>query len=198
MSSTSGHLILASASPRRAELLASAGIPFRAVPSGIVEGLHPGETPAGSVRRLARAKARDVAGRAEGQFFLGADTIVVVDGDVLTKPRDRSAAEQMLHRLSGRVHEVVTGFEVYDKDSAHAFGDVVTTRVEFKALRAEEIAAYISSESPLDKAGAYAIQGRAAYMVRRIEGSYTNVVGLPLCEVVEALVWVGALSVAEL
>lgn len=187
-------IVLASASPRRAELLASAGIRFTVVPSTLAESVRPTEAPADAVRRLAREKARDVARRAEGRFFLGADTVVVLERRVLGKPRDREDAEAMLARLSGRVHEVMTGFEVYDKEAGRAIGGVVTTRVEFKPLLPDEIRAYVATGCALDKAGAYAIQGRAAYMIRRVEGSYTNVVGLPLCEVVEALGQLGALS----
>jgi septum formation protein len=190
----SGPIVLASASPRRAELLTSAGISFTVVPSVVAEDRRPDEAPAALVLRLARAKAREVAERAGGRFVLGADTMVVLDGDVLGKPRDRGEAEQTLGRLSGRVHEVMTGFEVYDRERGHALGEVVTTRVEFKALQPEEIRAYAATGCPLDAAGAYGIQGRAAYMVRRVEGSYTNVVGLPLCEVVEALLRAGAVS----
>lgn len=189
-----GAIILASASPRRAELLASIGIPFTIVPSTLVESLLPNEAPPDAVRRLAREKARDVARQAEGRFFVGADTVVVLEGRVMRKPLDREDAERMLRRLSGRVHEVLTGFEVYDKVAGRASGGVVTTRVEFKLLLPGEIRAYVATGCALDAAGAYAIQGRAAYMVRRLEGSYTNVVGLPLCEVVEALAQLGAIS----
>jgi nucleoside triphosphate pyrophosphatase len=188
-------IILASASPRRAELLASAGIQCVVVPSGIAEDLRLGEAPADHVLRLARAKARDVAETFVGRFFLGADTVVVLGGEVLGKPRDDADAEGMLRRLSGCTHEVMTGYEVYDKEGMRGYGEVVTTRVEFKPLSPQEIRAYVATGGPRDKAGAYAIQGHAAYMVRRVEGSYTNVVGLPLCEVVEALRRVGAVSV---
>jgi len=187
-------IVLASASLRRAELLASAGIAFTVVPSTIPEEFLPEETPGDAVRRLARAKAMDVAGRTAGRFIVAADTVVVLEGEVMGKPRDPADAGRMLRRLSGRVHEVVTGFEVYDKETGRAIGEVVTTRVEFKPLHPDEIRAYIATGCPLDKAGAYGIQGRAACMVRRVEGSYTNVVGLPLSEVVEALRRLGAIS----
>lgn len=190
----SGPIVLSSASPRRAELLASAGISFTVRPSAVAEERRPDEAPAALVLRLARAKARKAAERAGGRFVLGADTVVALDGEALGKPRDRGEAEQTLRRLSGRVHEVMTGFEVYDRGRGHALGEVVTTRVEFKALHPEEIRAYAATGCSRDAAGAYAIQGPAAYMVRRVEGSYTNVVGLPLCEVVEALLRAGAVS----
>lgn len=188
------QLILASASPRRAELLASAGIQCFVVPSGVAEDLLPGERPGDRVARLARTKARDVAQTTDGRFFLGADTVVVLDGEMLGKPRDATDAERMLGRLSGRTHEVMTGYEVYDKLGTRGCGEVVTTRVEFKSLSPREIRAYVATGCSYDKAGAYAIQGRAAYMVRRVEGSYTNVVGLPLCEVVETLRKMGAVA----
>ena len=188
-------IVLASASPRRAELLTSAGIQCVVVPSSIAEQIGPGEAPGDYVLRLARTKVRDVAKTMAARFFLGADTVVVVDGEVLGKPRDDADAERMLRRLSGRVHEVMTGYEVYDKEDKRGSGEVVTTRVEFRRVSAEEIRAYVATGSPLDKAGAYAIQEGAASMVRRVEGSYTNVVGLPLCEVVETLLRLGVVSV---
>ena len=186
-------IVLASASPRRAELLASAGLPFVVVPTSIVEKRLPGEPPDAFVRRLAGAKARDVAGSRADGFVLGADTAVVLDGDVLGKPRDDGDARAMLIRLSGRIHEVVTGYEVYDVTARRAEGGVVKTQVEFARLRGAEIEAYVATGEPRGKAGAYAIQGRAAGMIRRIDGSYTNVVGLPLREVLETLARMGAL-----
>ncbi len=188
-------IVLASASPRRAALLISAGIQCVVAPSSIAERVGPGEAPGDYTLRLARMKVRDVAKTIAARFFLGADTVVVVDGEVLGKPRDDADAERMLRRLSGRVHEVMTGYEVYDKEDNRGSGEVVTTRVEFRRVSAEEIRAYVATGCPLDKAGAYAIQEGAASMVRRVEGSYTNVVGLPLCEVVETLLRMGVVSV---
>ncbi len=188
-------IILASASPRRAALLEGAGIPVTVVPSHVAEHVRPGEAPVDAALRLARAKAREVSQRAEGRFIVAADTIVVVDGEVFGKPLDAADAERMLRRLSGRVHEVMTGFEVLDRDTGRGIGDVVVTRVEFKPLHPDEIQSYVATGCPLDMAGAYGIQGRAASMVRRIDGSYTNVVGLPLAEVVDALRRLGALGV---
>lgn len=187
-----GKIILASASPRRIELLRSAGIRVQVVPSRVSEHFLPAETPRDHVRRLAEAKARAVAGKHGGRFFIGADTLVVFQGEVMGKPRDRQDAKRMLRRLSGESHEVITGYAVYDAVGDRACVDAVTTRVRFKVLRDREIAAYVATGCPLDKAGAYGIQGRAAYMVARIEGSYTNVVGLPLCQIVEALGRLGA------
>ncbi len=186
-------IILASASPRRAELLASAGVDFEVIPGDIPEHPLPGELPADHVVRLARQKAIHVAGKAAGRFFIGADTVVVCDGEIMGKPKDAADAERMLFKLSGVSHEVITGFAIYDRERDDALSDAVTTRVFFKHLREEEIRAYVATGCPFDKAGAYAIQGGAAYMVQRINGSYTNVVGLPLCEVVEALRRLGAI-----
>ena len=188
------EIVLASASPRRVELLASAGIVVNVVPSGIPEELRPGETPDEHVRRLAAEKVRAVAASHPGRFFIGADTVVVLDGEVLGKPRDAADAERMLRRLSGEVHDVITGYAVYDAAVGRIHVEAVTTRVCFRSLGDEEIAAYVAAERPFDKAGAYAIQGRAAGMVRRIEGSYTNIVGLPLCETLETLARMGAIS----
>jgi len=171
----------------------SAGVSFVVVPSRTVEERRPGEPPEAFVRRLAGAKARDVAGSGPPDaLVLGADTDVVLDGEILGKPRDDDDARAMLERLSGRTHEVLTGYEVYDAARGRGDGGVVRTRVEFAALRPAEIEAYVASGEPRGKAGGYAIQGRAAGMIRRIEGSYTNVVGLPLCEVLEALARMGA------
>jgi septum formation protein len=186
-------IVLASASPRRAQLLASAGIRFETAPSDIPEQFLADESPVDHVRRLAEAKARAVADRHAGRFFVGADTIVVCDGEPLGKPRDRRDAERMLRRLSGKPHDVITGYAVYDAVAGRVEIAAVTTRVRFKALRPEEIAAYVETGCPLDKAGGYGIQGRAASMVERVEGSYTNVVGLPLEETVATLARMGAL-----
>lgn len=187
------RIVLASASPRRRELLASAGIEFDVSPGDVPEDPLPGEMPGDHVLRLAREKACEVAARMDGRFFIGADTIVLCDGEIMGKPRDEADAARMLNKLSGIPHEVITGFAVYDREREIILCDSVTTRVFFKKLRDDEIEEYVASGCPMDKAGAYAIQGGAAHMVERIEGSYTNVVGLPLCEVVEALRRIGAI-----
>jgi septum formation protein len=187
-------IVLASASPRRAELLACAGIAFAIVPGDIDETPLPAEEPLAHVLRLAEEKAREAASRAAGRFFIGADTIVLCDGEILGKPADDSVATAMLQKLSGRMHQVITGFAVFDRESGRAVKQAVSTEVYFRELGYAEIAAYVASGCPLDKAGAYAIQGGAAAMVTRINGSYTNVVGLPLCEVVTALREMGALD----
>jgi len=186
------RVVLASASPRRMELLASAGIKFDVCPGDVPEGALLGEGPEDHVLRLARDKALYAASRVKGRFFIGADTIVFCGGEIMGKPKDETDAERMLRMLSGIPHEVITGFAVYDKERNALISRSATTKVYFKKLRDEEIMNYIATGCPMDKAGAYAIQGGAAHMVEKIEGSYTNVVGLPLCEVVEALRRVGA------
>lgn len=191
---TARKIILASASPRRAALLASAGILVEAIPSGLPEELRTDESVQERVRRLAQAKARAVAGFTAERFFIGADTAVVRGREMMGKPKDGHDAARMLRKLSGGPHEVTTGVAIYDAERDRLQMETVTTRVYMKRLRPEEITAYIETGCPLDKAGAYGIQGRAAYMVERIEGSYTNVVGLPLSETVEALVRAGVIS----
>jgi septum formation protein len=181
------RIVLASASPRRSELLESAGVIFSVVPADIPEEPLPGESPTAHVLRLAEEKALAVAGSSEGDLFIGADTVVVCDDEIMGKPVDAADARRMLTALSGRSHEVITGYAVHDRTVSVTHAEAVSTRVIFKPLTPVEIDAYIATGCPFDKAGAYAIQGGAAYMVRGIEGSYTNVVGLPLCEVVEAL-----------
>src|SRR4051812_3719168 len=180
------QIILASASPRRAELLRSAGIPFTVEAANIPEELHPGEQPREHAQRLAQEKAGVVARRNPGRLVLGADTIVVVDDQILGKPRDKADASRMLRLLSGRSHEVITGVCV--ARSATSNQQLATsseqTKVFFEEIAEDEIEAYIATEEPMDKAGAYAIQGIASRWVSRIEGDYANVVGLPV-----ALVW---------
>ncbi|MCC6746439.1 MAG: septum formation protein Maf [Deltaproteobacteria bacterium] len=196
---SSSSLILASASPRRRELLAASGLTFEVCPSQVPEVQLPDESPEAFVRRLAAAKAREVATsyRARGDLrpVLGADTVVVIDGTTLGKAATVEEAREMLATLSGRVHRVVTGVCVLSATGTEEV-QAVATEVEFKTLTAREIATYLRTDDWQDKAGAYAIQDRAAYMVRTIRGSYTNVVGLPLCEALEALgrAGVGALA----
>ena len=186
-------IVLASASPRRTELLESAGIIFTVFPGDIDETPFAGEEPVAHVLRLAEGKAREVSTRVAGRFFIGADTIVLADKEIMGKPRDNADAGRMLRKLSGQVHQVITGFAVLDRETGRVESRAVSTDVTFKILADEEISVYVATGCPLDKAGAYAIQGGAAYMVERIDGSYTNVVGLPLCEVVETLRKMGAL-----
>lgn len=179
------RIVLASVSPRRAELLASAGVGFDVDAADVDESIRPGELPEPYVRRLAEAKSRAVAERHPESTVLAADTVVVLEGECLGKPRDAGEAAEMLRRLSGQVHEVLTGFTL--RKAGRADTGVCRTRVAFRDLTEAEISAYVESGEPMDKAGAYGIQSGAAHMVRRVEGSYSNVVGLPLAEVVESL-----------
>lgn len=177
------RLILASASPRRSELLAAAGFRFETMPSDVDETPRVGEAPADYAARVARDKAEAALAqcRNSGTVVLAADTVVVADGRILGKPADDRDAESMLKTLSGRVHEVHTGVVVCT--GARELAEVVTTRVRVLPLTDDEIAWYIASREPLDKAGAYAIQGRAARFIDWIEGSWSNVVGLPIATV---------------
>jgi septum formation protein len=172
-------LILASASPRRADLLRTAGIPFAVAVADVDEREQPGEAPQAYVARLARQKARRVAAEHPGGFVLGADTTVVVDGTILGKPHDEPDAARMLRLLGGRRHEVLTGLCLQGPGGFDR-ADVITTVVEFAPLSEAEIACYVATGEPMDKAGAYAVQGRASRFITRIEGSYPNVVGLPV------------------
>ncbi len=173
-------LILASASPRRAELLTAARIPFETLPVDIDETPLPGETPDAHVRRLAAEKARAAAAQRPGATVLGADTVVVVDDRILGKPRDAADAAAMLRALSGRAHEVLTGVAVHGPSASPTVIEIARTRVWFCPLSEQDISHYVASGEPLDKAGAYAIQGIASRFVERIDGSYSNVVGLPV------------------
>jgi len=173
-------IILASISPRRRELLAQIGLAFTVAPADVDERLRPGEAPKDYAKRLAREKARAAAGQADNAIVIAADTIVVVGGTVLGKPTDAEDARRMLTELSGREHEVVTALAVMDASTGRTSVRTSVTRVWFRALTAREIDAYVATREPLDKAGAYGIQERGALLVERIEGCYSNVVGLPL------------------
>jgi septum formation protein len=182
------HIILASASPRRRELLSSIGLRFQVLPSTVPEETMDHELPQDQVSRLAVAKASEISGRVPGMWVLGADTIVVIDGNILGKPRDVQEAREMLSVLASRTHEVYTGYALVRSDlAAPAVVRWVRSEVHIRSLTAEEIAGYVATGEPMDKAGAYAIQGIGSAIVERISGSYTNVVGLPLCEVTRDL-----------
>jgi septum formation protein len=159
-------------------LLTRAGYDFEIVPADIDERLLDGKTPAAHVRRLALGKAARVARDRPESIVLGADTVVMIDGVVLGKPADDTDAARMLGRLSGRTHDVLTGVALHTRDGQRC--EVESTRVTFRELAAEDVAWYVASGEPDGKAGAYAIQGRASRFVTRVEGSYTNVVGLPV------------------
>lgn len=189
------EIVLASASPRRAELLSLAGIVFRTAPADIPEEPRPDEEPAAYALRLSEEKALESASlEKSGRFFIGADTIVVLDGLIMGKPSDSTDAVAMLKKLSGRTHEVITAYTVLDRTSHKKISRAVCTEVVFAPLGLADIERYVYTGCPLDKAGAYAIQGGAAHMVKEIRGSYTNVVGLPTCELRETLVKIGALK----
>lgn len=181
-------LILASQSPRRRYLLQQAGIEFSVIPSSFDENSVKPSSPDVYVRQLAESKARDISEQYADSWVIGADTIVYIDGNILGKPDSRGEARSMLERLSGKTHHVLTGYCICCHRIGRLFSDVVKTEVRFKKLTAREIDWYINSGEPFDKAGAYGIQGIGTFLVRRINGSYTNVVGLPVCEVMDFLI----------
>ncbi len=177
-------LVLASASPRRRELLSQLGLNFTVSAADIDETPHPVEEAGAYVQRLAREKARAVAARHPGAWVLAADTTVALGPELLGKPRDAEEARAMLSRLSGRTHEVHTGVALAGR---HEEALVVRTRVTFRTLSPGEVAWYAGTGEPLDKAGAYAVQGKGGFLVAAVEGSPTNVIGLPLGETLALL-----------
>ncbi len=211
-------LTLASASPRRKELLERVGFHVKVVPAGIDEQRFEGEPPEDFTKRMARAKVQAAVRRlratiypsdAEGgrvnslasarddlaRWVIGADTVVVVDDVVLGKPAELQEAREMLLRLSGRVHRVVTGFNLFDLRRNKEGLQAVATQVRFKHLSRAEIDKYVSVGESMDKAGGYAAQGVGAYLIEDLSGSYTNVVGLPLCQVIEMMEEMGATEI---
>lgn len=186
-------LILASKSPRRKYLLENAGLSIRVVPSGVRESDFQPTSPDAYVKILSQAKAEDIAPQYPDTWVLGADTVVVINGKILGKPKNARAASEMLRVLSGQKHQVFTGFTLYHKMMACQYTDAVVTDVFFKELNDREIDWYVATGEPFDKAGAYAIQGMGTFIVKRIHGSYTNVVGLPVCEVIEFLIKKGVI-----
>jgi septum formation protein len=181
------RLVLASASPRRRELLARAALAFEVAESPYEEDLTLDLPPAALARHLAREKARAAGPAHPDSVLLAADTIVVLGERVLGKPADGEDARRMLRRLSGRAHRVITGFTVLDTNSGRETTASLETTVRFRSLREEEIEAYVAGGEPLDKAGAYAIQEGGARFVERMEGDYDNVVGLPVADVLRVL-----------
>ena len=173
-------LILASASPRRQQLLTQVGIPFAIEPANIDERTTPGEAPQDYVLRMAYEKAQRVAQQRPSAFVLGADTIVTIDHQILGKPRDLAEARRMLRSLSGRTHAVMTGLALLHHDRGIVQRDAVSTSVRFRHLSEHDIETYVTIAQPLDKAGAYAIQDSACAFVESFDGCYTNVVGLPV------------------
>ena len=173
-------IILASNSPRRRDLLRQIGVVFTSDPADVDERVMTDETPEGYAVRVSLDKARVAAARAGGGIVIAADTIVVLDDEILGKPADERNAERMLARLSGRMHRVITGIAIIDAATGKSLTGTSITRVWFRALSREEIQAYVKTGEPLDKAGAYGIQEKGALLVDKVEGCYFNVVGLPL------------------
>jgi septum formation protein len=184
-------IILASNSPRRKELLRQIGLDFRVDPADVDESVLPGESPEGYAVRVALDKARAAAARAGTGIVVAADTIVVLDEEILGKPADPGDAERMLKLLSGNVHRVITGLAVMDAATGKALTRASITRVWFRSLTLPEIISYVATGEPLDKAGAYGIQERGALLVDKIDGCYFNVVGLPLSLLGELLLSFG-------
>ncbi|MBI5420212.1 MAG: septum formation protein Maf [Deltaproteobacteria bacterium] len=191
------RLILASASPRRRELLGVIGVPFRVVPSRIEETPRPGEAPRRFVRRAAREKGEEVASRYPAAHVLSADTIVVAGGRILGKPGDRDEAMGMLSLLQGRWHFVHTAVCLLRQESGYTDELCETSRVRFRTLTREEIAGYLRTGESDDKAGAYAAQGAGNLLIDRIAGSFTNVVGLPMTQTLAMLQSAGLLAVSR-
>jgi len=180
------RFILASSSPRRQELLKRIGFEFDVVPASVSELAREGESPRDFALRMAREKAGQVAGRHPGRWVVAADTVVLIDGEMLGKPQSEAEAVEMLSKLRGRTHIVTTGFCIA-KGGGPMFEGVVESRVEMVNLSDDEVRWYVSTGEPLDKAGAYGVQGIGAMFIKRVVGSYTNVVGLPLAELMEGM-----------
>ncbi len=180
-------LVLASASPRRRQLLGWLGVDYEVLPAEVDEQPAPGETAEDLVVRLARAKAADVAARRPADWVLAADTIVEVDGVTLGKPADRADAERMIGMLAGREHRVATGLALVAPGGALRAARLVLSRVRFRPLDTRAVKRYVATGEGDDKAGAYAVQGLGAGLIEHVEGSFTNVIGLPLDEVERVL-----------
>jgi septum formation protein len=191
------RLILASQSPRRYELLKQVGLDFEVIPSKVMEDIVQKESPKEHVIRLAEAKARDIASGYPDRWVIAADTVVYINGSILGKPKSREEAIEMLHRLSGQKHWVLTGFSVFHLGEGKSDKEAVQTAVKMKTLSPIEMEWYIQTGEPFDKAGGYAIQGIGSFMIESIRGSYTNVVGLPLCELIQMLNRLGAIAISE-
>ncbi len=192
---TKPSLILASQSPRRKYLLEQAGLEFTVMPSDIDEDSVRLSAPETYVKTLSKAKADDISSRFPESWVIGADTIVLINNTILGKPGDRKQAETMLKQLSGQTHDVYTGYTICCKKQNKRITDVVKTSVLFKKLTHDEIQWYIRTDEPFDKAGAYAIQGLGTFLVKKINGSYTNVVGLPGFKGIETLIKEGIIRI---
>ena len=180
MSAREQRIILASASPRRAELLKQIGVEFELAISNIEERPRPDEAPPDYITRIARAKVIAVARQRDTGLVIGADTVVVLDGRLIGKPEDETDAQNLLRQLSGRWHAVMTGVALYDVQTKHEVADYDKTLVKFAQLTDREIEWYVETGEPMDKAGAYGIQGLGGLFVDEIAGNYYNVVGLPI------------------
>ena len=193
----SGKLILASASPRRSRLLKYLGLDFDIIPGSVDEAFRPSEPPREHVLRLSEEKALFVTRCHPDAWVLGADAIVVIAGEILGKPGSPAEAKEMLGKLSGHKHDVFTGFSIVRQDPGNRIREVVESSVFFRKITDDEMAWYIGTEEPYDKAGAYAVQGMGGCFIKQIQGSCTNVMGLPLCEVACALKRVGAIGFSK-
>lgn len=199
MIGTSSPLLLGSASPRRRDILTGLGLPFLVLPADIVEDVHPGEAPLPYLARVVSEKLAAVAARAQGLSFaavLVADTSVVLGQRILGKPRDEAEAEELLGELVGRTHSVYTRYALASAESPSttSFSRTVASEVTMRPASADEIRRYAATKEGLDKAGAYAVQGIGSFLIERIQGSYSNVVGLPACELVTDLLANGLLA----
>ena len=180
-------IILASASPRRKELLEKIGLKFDVEPSDYEEKISPGIEPHKLAKSLSLEKARLVAENYENALVIAADTFIVIEGEILGKPVTETEARRMLETINGRQHSVITGFTIMDTGNSKAISRSVETKVYIRKLTSKEIDSYVESKEPLDKAGAYAIQGLGSVIVEKIEGDYFNVIGLPLSAVADSL-----------
>ena len=180
-------IILASASPRRKELLEKIGLTFKVEPSNYEEQVHSGLEPHEFAQKIALEKARTVASKHKDGIVIAADTFIVFGGQILGKPHTENEARKMLETINGKSHSVITGFSIIDTSKNKTLSKSVETKVYLRKLTLAEIDAYVKSKEPLDKAGAYAIQGLGAVFVEKIEGDYFNVIGLPLSALTEAL-----------
>jgi septum formation protein len=187
-------IVLASESPRRVDILRTLGISFSIIPPDIDETKLKDETPQEFVARISYEKANKVGQHFPDKWVIAADTIVVLKGKVLGKPKDERDAFNMLRTLRGKWHKVITGYCVLNLLKNVVYRDIVETKVFVRHMTDDEITRYIKTSEPMGKAGSYAIQGKGGYMVKEIKGSYTNVVGLPICEIAEALLSLGVLS----
>lgn len=191
---TIGELILASASPRRQQFLRELGIDFSIEVAEIDESCNSGEKPERVVTRLAYEKAACIASQFPNVYVLAADTVVVIDDEILGKPKNSKDAEAMLKRLSGRWHEVWSAFSIQKSSDSLYVQQAVRTRVLFRGISDDLCRAYVLTGEPLDKAGSYGLQGRGGFLVEEIKGSYSNVIGLPLAQVIDIMLQYGIIA----